>query len=182
MGYNEIFVYRRVCLRITNSAVKCLEISMTKVRLLCVIVVAMCCFMPSTKLFAENLDTRLQGVWFGDGRHPMSRTVLIVDGEKFTIVSPLGAFVSRFTINDVPALNEIDIDRFDGQRQMGVFEISDTQLLLKLAEPNQVRPTLKDVRFPNGKPHWHSVFRRRPTQEGLEVLARHSDKLPEAQN
>jgi hypothetical protein len=112
----------------------------------------------------------------------MSRTVLIVDGEKFTIVSPLGAFVSRFTTNDVPTLNEIDIDRFDGERQMGVFEVSETQLLIKLAEPNKVRPTLKEVRFPNGKPHWHTVFRRRPTQEGLEVLAKHSDELPEAQN
>jgi hypothetical protein len=112
----------------------------------------------------------------------MSRTVLTVDGEKFTIVSPLGAFVSRFTTNDVPTLNEIDIDRFDGERQMGVFEISESHLLLKLAKPNKDRPTLKDVRFSNGKPHWQTVFRRRPTQEGLEVLAKHSDKLPEAQN
>lgn len=165
-----------------RSAVNRLEISMTKVRLLWVIAVAMCYSLPCTKLFAENPDTLLQGVWFGDGRHPMSRTVLIVDGEKFTIVSPLGAFVSRFTTNDVPTLNEIDIDRFDGERQMGVFEISESHLLLKLAKPNKDRPTLKDVRFSNGKPHWQTVFRRRPTQEGLEVLAKHSDKLPEAQN
>jgi hypothetical protein len=37
-------------------------------------------------------NPRLPGVWFGDGIHPMSRTVLIVDGDQFTIVSPLGAF------------------------------------------------------------------------------------------
>lgn len=155
---------------------------MTKIRLLCVIAVAICYSMLSVKLFAEKPDARLQGVWFGDGRHPMSRTILIVDGEKLTIVSPLGAYVSRFTTNDVPNLNEIDIDRFDGERQLGVFEISETQLLLKLAEPNNVRPTINDVRLSNGKPHWHTVFRRRPTQEGLEVLAKHSDKLPEARN
>ena len=155
---------------------------MNRVPLLLVIAAAMCYTMPCSKLFAEKPDARLQGVWFGDGRHPMNRTVLIVDGDKFTIVSPLGAFVSRFTTNDVPSLNEIDIDRFDGERQMGVFEISEMQLLMKLAEPNQVRPALKDVRLPNGKPHWHTVFRRRPTKEGLEVLAKHSEKLPEAQN
>ena len=155
---------------------------MTNARRLCVMAVAMCYSMPCAKLCAENPDIRLQGVWFGDGRHPMSRTVLIVEGEKFTILSPLGAFVSRFTTNEAPTLNEIDIDRFDGERQLGVFEISETQLLMKLAEPNNVRPTLKDVRFSNGKPHWHTIFRRRPTQEGLEVLAKHSDKLPEAQN
>lgn len=155
---------------------------MSILRLLQSIAVTICYSQACTVLLAADLDSRLQGIWFGDGQHPMSRTVLIVDGEKFTIVSPLGAFVSKFSSNDTPTLNEIDIDRFDGGRQLGVFEISETHLRMKLSEPNQARPTPEDVRFPSGKPHWHTVFRRRPTQEGLGVLAKYSSKLPEDQN
>jgi hypothetical protein len=155
---------------------------MSTINLLQSIALVICCSMGSSMLLAADTDSRLQGVWFGDGQHPLSRTVLIVDGEKFTIISPLGAFVSTFSSNEAGALSEIDIDRFDGERQLGVFEISEMQLRLKLNQPNQARPTLKDVRLPNGQPHWHTVFRRRPTQEGLEVLAKHSEKLPEGQN
>lgn len=152
------------------------------------VVFTICCCLSCMVLHAADTDSRLQGIWFGDGQHPMSRHVLVVEGEEFTVVSPQGVFVSKFKTNDSPVLAEIDIERFDGGRQLGVFELSDTELRLKLNGPNQARPTVRDVRFPSGKPHWHAVFLRRPSHDGLEVLTKHievltkhSSKLPAAQ-
>jgi hypothetical protein len=135
---------------------------------------------PFAILCAGDFETRMEGVWFGSGAHPMSRTVLIVDAEKFTIVSPLGVYVSKFTIDDTSSLVAINIDRFDGAKQLGVIELTDKELRLKLNDPNQPRPTLQDVRFPGGKPHWHTVFQRRATRDGLEVLSKHNVNTSEA--
>ncbi len=152
------------------------------VRILQSLVVVACSSLACTDLLANDAAARLQGIWFGDGPHPLSRTVLVVDGERFIIVSPLGAFVSEFTTNEDSSLYEIDLDRFDGKRQLGVFELSKNQLWLKLGEPNKSRPSVKDVRFPSGKPHYHTIFKRNPTRSGLDVLAKHSDKTMDAQN
>ena len=151
-------------------------------RLVQCLLVMICYSQLTSLLLAQSVDTRLQGVWFGDGRHPLNRKVLIVDGEKLVVITPLGAFVSKFVANDTPFLNEIDIDRFDGGQQLGVYEVSENKLRMKLSEPSKSRPTLDDVRFPNGKPHWHTIFDRRPTPEGLEVLKKHLDKLPAGEN
>lgn len=133
--------------------------------------------LVSGTAYASDDDVDLQGVWFGDGLHPMNRKVLIVDGDQFTIVSPLGSFVSKYKTNRLQPLNEIDIVRYDGEQQLGVFELQDTHLLIAFSEPNHLRPELKDVRFADGKGHWHTKFRRRPTPEGLEVLAKHMNRV-----
>ncbi len=139
-----------------------------------IIILAFIWLQPSAILCAGDFESRMQGIWFGSGAHPMSRTVLIVDAEKFTIVSPLGVYVSKYTIDDTPSLVAIDIDRFDGAKQLGVIELTDNELRLKLNDPNQPRPKLQEVRFPSGKPHWHTVFQRRATRDGLEVLSKHN--------
>jgi hypothetical protein len=139
-----------------------------------IMVLVLIWLQPFAILCAGDFESKMEGVWFGSGAHPMSRTVLIIDAEKFTIVSPLGVYVSKYTIDDTSSLVAIDIDRFDGAKQLGVIEITDNELRLKLNDPNQPRPKLQDVRFPNGKPHWHTVFQRRATKDGLEVLSKHN--------
>jgi hypothetical protein len=145
-----------------------------------IIVLAFIWVQTSAILCAGDFESRMEGVWFGSGVHPMSRTVLIVDAEKFTIVSPLGVYVSKYTIDDTSSLVAIDIDRFDGAKQLGVIEITDNELRLKLNDPNEPRPKLQDVRFPSGKPHWHTVFQRKATKDGLEVLSKHNVHTSEA--
>ena len=146
-------------------------------RLLCSIVALLFLTLESVSAFEADGDPRIQGVWFGDGIHPMSRHVLIVSGDQFTIISPLGVFASKYSTKQLEPLNEIDLIRFDGDRQAGVFEVPATQLFIQLGEPNGSRPALKDVRHPDGSGHWHTKFKRRPTQEGLDVLTRHLNKL-----
>ncbi len=108
----------------------------------------------------------------------MNRTILIVDGGKFTILLPMGAFESKYTAKQQGSRNEIDINRFDGASQLGVFDVSESQLLMNLSKPDGSRPALTDFRLRDGSQHWHTKFRRRPTQEGLEVLTKHIDKIP----
>ncbi len=127
----------------------------------------------SIALSADIGSERLQGIWFGDGPHPLSRNVLVVRDDSLVVITPLGAFRSTFTVNDKPALAEIDIERYDGRPQLGVYEMDETQLRMELGRPHQPRPTVNDVRFPSDKPHWHTTFSRRPTPEGLAVLQKH---------
>ncbi len=115
----------------------------------------------------------MQGVWFGDGIHPLNRYVLIIDDNDFVLITPLGSFKSTFDVNDQGNLNGIDIDRYDGDRQLGLYKIDKTKIYLKFADPSKPRPTTADVTFSSGKPHWHTIFDRKPTPEGLEVLQKH---------
>ena len=120
---------------------------------------------------AEPYATEIQGFWFGDGTHPFSKNVLLVQNDEFIVISPLGRFTSRFASGHIAdGLTAIDIERYDGTRQLGVYKVDKAKLYLKLADPGDARPTIADVTYPSGKPHWHTIFDRRPTQNGLIVL------------
>lgn len=138
--------------------------------------VFICCLFVSLALCgpthsAEPNIANVQGFWFGDGIHPLSKKVVLIQDDEFIVISPLGRFASTFVSGETAdGLTAIDIDRYDGKRQLGVYMVDKTKLYLKLADPGEPRPTKKDVTFPSGKPHWHTIFDRRPTQDGLTVL------------
>ncbi len=123
---------------------------------------------------AEPRLPAIQGVWFGDGAHPLSNYVLMIRDDELVVVSPLGGFVSSFDTGKADhGLNAIDIQRYDGKTQLGVFQVEESKLRLCLADPGAPRPTIKDVTLADGKPRWHAVFGRRPTDDGIAVLRRY---------
>ena len=146
------------------------------------LLLGVCPFVPTpvranpTDPFAEQL----QGVWFGDGNHPLNQNVVIIQNNRLTVVSPVGVFTSTFTVVRGDAINQIDIDRYDGEQQLGLYKIDEFRLYLKLSRPNEPRPTIKDVTTASGKPHWHTVLKRQPTRRGLEVFERHAPLIVDA--
>ncbi|TWT38219.1 hypothetical protein KOR34_31880 [Posidoniimonas corsicana] len=134
----------------------------------CVVIsIALC---PTTGLAERNAD-QLQGLWFGDGRHPFSGYVLLVRDHEFVVMSPLGEFRSRFEqARAVDGVTPIDIERYDGKRQLGIYKLDGAKLYLELARPGRPRPTVASVTLEDGTQRWGATFDRRPTQDGLSVL------------
>ena len=137
--------------------------------MICCLFVSLAICTPASS--AEPNAEDVQGFWFGDGSHPLSKNVLLIQNDEFIVISPLGRFASTCVLGETTdGLTAIDIDRYDGKHQLGVYMVDKTKLYLKLAAPGESRPTKKVVTFPNGKPHWHTIFDRRPTKDGLTVL------------
>jgi hypothetical protein len=115
------------------------------------------------------IDAELQGVWFGTSFS--YRTVMIIDGNRMICINPLGECESSITIKKTEPINEIDISRFDGKQQLGVYSIEIGNLTLALTDPGiPKRPTGKTAKDAGRNPNTRAIFTRRPTLEGLEAI------------
>lgn len=132
---------------------------------------------------AEPQAHELQGIWFGDGSHPVSKYVLIVQNDEFIVMSPMGRYASKFVSGEIiDGLTAIDIERYDGKQQLGVYQVDKTKLYLNLAPIGAPRPTKVDAPFASDKSHWRTVLDRRPTPDGLAVLHKSLSKELGLQN
>lgn len=139
-----------------------------------VLFLATCLFsVPAFAVASEPSDLRLKGLWFGDVE-ALNSKVLLISNEEMVVISPLGGFASRcvFRPGNGP-VGQVDIVRFDGKSQLGLYRYDGGKLYLKLADPKEPRPTESDITFPDGTPHWHAVFARQPTEDGLSVLSKY---------
>lgn len=123
----------------------------------------------------EPHDAALDGIWFCDvvngyEAYRARRSVLVVRDNDFVIVTLTGVTKSTFST----VREDIDIERYDGRSQLGVYHIDGSVLHLSLGDAGGVRPAhyghkrgeIQQVR----SPHSHYQFTRVPTPEGLEIL------------
>ena len=131
--------------------------------------------LPTSTHADEPSDAALDGIWFcktvnGMKTYRGRRSILIVRGTDFVMVNGTGVAKSVFTIDE----HEIDIERFDGRSQPGIYHVDGTTLFLSLGDADGVRP--KHYGHKRGEaqktqpPHSHYRFTRSPTPEGLEIL------------
>jgi hypothetical protein len=140
------------------------------------------CFIPVFAYAAEGTDSTIEGLWFGrkvNGRgiNGIIRTVLLIQEDRFIVLSPIAVSNSNLRCSPQAGLSEIDIDRFDGQQQRGVYCVVGSELQMTLAKPNLQRPTGDSVEKAGGVPHSYYVFQRVPTEEGLEVLRKQHHEI-----
>jgi hypothetical protein len=118
---------------------------------------------------AESADDKtapLQGVWFGTGS--AQRIVLVIRDQKMMFIHPTGPAESSFRLT---ADNGIEIDRFDGKRQIGVYRSDESTLLMALANPgDHMRPASVRVTKSGKAGHGTTMFTRKVTPEGLQTL------------
>ena len=134
--------------------------------------------LPNCLFAAEPTDPAIQGLWFctdvnGLPVNHARRTVLLVRDTEFVLLSSMGVSLSSATYNRNAEYSTIDIDRYDGATQLGVYETDGASLRMTLSDPDQKRPD--HLRSTAGKvtiPHSHYTFSRLPTSEGADVLRR----------
>lgn len=103
-----------------------------------ILLLAVC--MTSSICFAEEVAEEdffapMQGVWFGT--KDTHRFILVISSDRMLFIHPTGATASTFRLS----ADEIDIDRFDGAEQFGVYRVDGNKLTLTLADPGlQIRP------------------------------------------
>lgn len=123
----------------------------------------------------EAVAPELHGIWFctsvnGHPSYRALRTVLMMRGNEFLLVTSTGMTKSSATTNE----SNIDIVRYEGKSQQGIFRIEANHLWMTLADPGGARPTHMghkkgEVQIVN-PPHSHFHFQRSPTIEGLAML------------
>lgn len=123
----------------------------------------------------EPRDAALSGIWFCDTvngyeAYRARRSVLVVRNNDFVMVTGTGVTKSTFT-TDQQAIN---IERYDGRSQPGIYYLEGTTLHLSLGDADGVRPThyghKRGETRKTQPPHSHYLFTRLPTPEGLEIL------------
>lgn len=138
---------------------------------------SVCVADPGVKPKRSDSTASLQGVWFGSSYHAQ-RIVLVVFDDRLLFIHPMGALESSFTVNRDAELQEIDIDRYDGMTQLGVFCEDGATLTMTLADPEMKRPTGKTVEKAAGVPHCTVTFTRQVTQTGLRTLQVNMERHP----
>ena len=123
----------------------------------------------------ETRDAALDGIWFCDTvngyeAYRARRSVLVVRGSDFVMVTGAGVSKSAFATDQ----QDIDIERYDGRSQPGIYQIDGTTLHLSLGDADGVRPSHHghkrgEIRK-SQPPHSHYRFVRSPTPEGFEIL------------
>ncbi|GAB5402117.1 MAG: hypothetical protein Aurels2KO_03480 [Aureliella sp.] len=130
----------------------------------------------STDGKTEAVDTQAvstQGLWFG-ASDLLKRKVLLIRDDKLVVITATGAFESDCQFRSKEnSLGDVDIDRYDGKTQLGIYKIERDQLFLELADPLKARPEKRDVASLDGKRNQQYTFVRRPTEEGLRVLSKY---------
>ncbi len=131
------------------------------------------CVHPDAKA-DEPVSGVVQGLWFGDSEL-LKRKVLIVYDDKLVVVTATGGFESGCQFREASggSPGEVDVNRYDGKKQLGIFEVKRDTLFLLLADPEKPRPSLPAGESLNGKKLRQYTFKRRPTEEGLRVLGKY---------
>ncbi len=133
--------------------------------------------VPSNEA-VSNSESRLQGIWFYRSKadqpaYLRSSLVLVVQSDRLVVIRSSGAAESVFRTDE----NKINVDRYDGSKQCGLFQVSEDVLRLTLGDPGKPRPAHQGVwkgkKKSKGERHAYYEFHRKPTTKGMEMLSRY---------